>query len=336
MRGKILQILREHPGEFVSGEMICQLCGVSRTAVWKQIRELEELGYRIEAVRNRGYRLLSSPDVVTAEEISSGLPTKVLGKKIYYRDQVSSTNEWAIELAHAGAEEGTLVVTEQQTGGRGRRGRPWFSPPRMGVWMSIVLRPQLPPSSAPQLTLVAAVALFRALSTLTGKRAGIKWPNDILLEEKKCCGILTEMHADHDRIHHIVIGIGINVNQQAEDFPAELRETAVSLRMVKGEPLRRAPVIQQVLADFEPLYEEYVREGGFAALREAWKEGSITLGKEVRAITPRGEIIGQAMDIDEEGALIVQKTDGTLERIHSAEILFSSGTGEEDKKDCTK
>lgn len=322
MREKILQILREHPDEYVSGEMICQACGVSRTAIWKQIRELEERGYQIDAVRNRGYRLLYSPDLVTSEEIHLGLTTHLFGREIIYRDRVESTNVLATQLAYEGAVEGTLVVADQQTGGRGRRGKVWFSPPGKGVSMSLILRPKISTAYASQLTLVAAIALNRALTRLTGHRAGIKWPNDILFNQKKCCGILTEMHADHDRIHHIVIGIGINVNMEAEEFPADLREIALSLRMVKGEPLMRAQVIQRVLTEFEPLYEQYVSEGGFSSLREEWKRESITIGKRVCAKTPRGEISGLAIDIDEVGALCIQTDEGKVERIHSAEILF--------------
>jgi BirA family transcriptional regulator, biotin operon repressor / biotin---[acetyl-CoA-carboxylase] ligase len=323
MRDKILKILREHQDEYVSGEMICQACGVSRTAVWKHMRELEERGYQIDAVRNRGYRLLYSPDVVTPEEIILGLKTDVLGREIVYRDQVESTNALATELAYQGASEGTLVVADQQTGGRGRRGRAWFSPPGKGVWMSLILRPKLSPAYASQLTLVAAIALSRAFSSLTGQQAGIKWPNDILFGSRKCCGILTEMHADHDRIHHIVLGIGINVNMESSEFPEELRDIAVSLRIVKGEPLERSKVIQSVLTCLEPLYLQYVREGGFSSLREEWKRESITIGRNVRAVTPRGEFEGTAVDIDEAGALCLKTKNGEIIRIHSAEILFN-------------
>jgi BirA family transcriptional regulator, biotin operon repressor / biotin---[acetyl-CoA-carboxylase] ligase len=323
MKETILKLLREHPNEYVSGERICQACGVSRTAVWKHIQELEKRGYQIEAVRNRGYRLLFSPDVITAEEIALGLKTKVLGREIVYRDQVDSTNALATELAFQGAPEGTLVVADQQMGGRGRRGRSWFSPPGKGVWMSLILRPSLSTAYASQLTLVAAIALSRALTALTGKQAGIKWPNDILFGDKKCCGILTEMHADHDRIHHIVLGIGINVNMEEQEFPEELRSIASSLRIVKGEPLVRSQVIQTVLAQLEPLYEQYVKAGGFSTLREEWKRESLTLGKKIRAVVPRGEIEGIAVDIDEAGALCVRTADGDIQRIYSAEILFN-------------
>jgi BirA family transcriptional regulator, biotin operon repressor / biotin---[acetyl-CoA-carboxylase] ligase len=319
----ILHMLRENPGKFVSGEAMCQYCGVSRTAIWKHIKELQDAGYRIEAVRNKGYRLLQAPDLVTASEIREGLTTQVLGQSIVYRDTIDSTNTLAQQLAADGALDGTLVIADEQTAGRGRRGRQWFSPPHSGVWMSLILRPQLPLAHAAQITLATAVALSRALTRVTGVHAGIKWPNDILFDGKKCCGILTEMHAEFDQVHYLVVGIGINVNVPAEDFPPELASIATSLQAIKGEPLSRAKVVRTVLEEFEPLYRRYVSEGGFATLRDDWKKSNITLGKEIVAQTAQGEIRGRALDIDEFGVLMVERGDGQVEKIYSADILFA-------------
>ncbi|HEU4963711.1 MAG TPA: biotin--[acetyl-CoA-carboxylase] ligase [Bacilli bacterium] len=319
----ILHMLRERPSDFVSGEAMCQSLGVSRTAVWKHIKDLQDAGYKIEAVRNRGYRLVDTPDLVTAAEVREGLTTSLLGQPIIYRDSIDSTNILAQQLASEGAVEGTLVIADEQTSGRGRRGRNWFSPPHSGVWMSLILRPNLPIAHAAQVTLVAAVALARALTQLTGQNAGIKWPNDILFDQKKCCGILTEMKADHDRIHHLVVGIGINVNVPEADFPEELSKIATSLQAVKGSPIPRAQVVQTVLAEFEPLYRRYVEHGGFATIRDDWKKQSITIGRDVVAQTGQGEVRGKALDIDEFGVLFVEKADGTVEKIFSADILFA-------------
>jgi len=322
MRTLIIAMLRAEPRGFVSGEAMCQAAGVSRTAVWKHIKELQDAGYEIEAVRNKGYRLVESPDLVTAAELRDGLNTNLFGSAIVYRESVDSTNTLAQQLALNGASEGTLVIAEKQTVGRGRRGRQWFSPPHSGIWMSLILRPQLPLAHAAQITLAAAVALCKALTKVTGVQAGIKWPNDILFGKKKCCGILTEMHAEFDQIHHLVVGIGINVNVPEGDFPDELKEIATSLQAIKGERLSRARVVQTVLAEFEPLYRRYVAQGGFSALRDEWKANNITLGRNVVAQTAQGTITGKALDIDDFGVLMIQCPDGSTEKVYSADILF--------------
>lgn len=326
MQETILHMLREEPGRFVSGEAMCQACGVSRTAIWKHIKELQDAGYRIEAVRNKGYRLVEAPDLVTAAEIREGLTTTLLGQSIAYRDSIDSTNSLAQHLALNGAPEGTLVIADEQTSGRGRRGRQWFSPPHSGVWMSLILRPQLPLAHAAQITLVAAVALCQALTRVTGVRAGIKWPNDILFDGRKCCGILTEMHAEFDQIHHLVVGIGINVNVPQEEFPDDLQKIATSLQAIKGSRISRAQVVRTVMEEFEPLYRQYVTNGGFGTLRDAWKANNITLGNQIIAHTARGDLEGKAVDIDEFGVLLLEKADGTQEKIYSADIAVISKT----------
>ncbi|KEO84288.1 biotin--[acetyl-CoA-carboxylase] ligase [Tumebacillus flagellatus] len=320
MQGTILHMLRETPGGFVSGEAMCQACGVSRTAIWKHIKDLQDAGYQIEAVRNKGYRLVESPDLVTAAEIREGLQTTLIGQSIIYRESLDSTNTLAQQMANQGAPEGTVVIADEQTSGRGRRGRQWFSPPHSGIWMSLILRPELPLAHAAQITLVAAVALCQALSRATGVKAGIKWPNDILFNGKKCCGILTEMHAEFDQIHHLVVGIGINVNIPQADFPDELQSIATSLQAIRGEKLARAEVVRTVLEEFEPLYRRYVNNGGFGSLRDAWKANNITLGNRIVAHTARGDIEGKALDIDEFGVLLMEKDNGEQEKIYSADI----------------
>ncbi|WP_018133278.1 biotin--[acetyl-CoA-carboxylase] ligase [Effusibacillus pohliae] len=322
MKEQILKLLRDNQDRYISGEEICQHFNVSRTAIWKHVKDLQEAGYEIDAVRNKGYRLLSIPDVVLAAEIRAGLQTKRMGQHVVDLQTIDSTNVLAAKLAEAGEPEGTLVIADRQTGGKGRRGKPWFSPPGTGIWMSLILRPKLPMAHAPQLTLVAAVAVSQALTEATGRKAGIKWPNDIFFDDRKCCGILTEMNMESEEINHVILGIGINVNQTESDFPDELRSIATSLRIVTGNHMRRAPLVQRILERFEGLYDQYVEHGTFAPIREQWKRQSITLGRYVSAHTPRGILTGLAVDIDEMGALILQNQDG-LQKVYSADIQMS-------------
>ncbi|MFC4768962.1 biotin--[acetyl-CoA-carboxylase] ligase [Effusibacillus consociatus] len=322
MKEQILKLLRANPDNYISGEEICRRFDVSRTAIWKHIKDLQEEGYQIDAVRNKGYRLVSIPDLVTAAEILEGLQTKRMGQHIVHLKVVDSTNVVAAKLADEGEPEGTLVISDQQTGGKGRRGRPWFSPPGTGIWMSLVLRPQLPMAHAPQLTLVAAVAVSQALTEVTGSQAGIKWPNDILFDDRKCCGILTEMNMESEEITSVILGIGINVNQVRSDFPEEIQGIATSLREITGHPIPRASVVQRILEKFETLYDQYVENGSFACIRDQWKKQSITLGRHVSAATSRGIITGVAVDIDEMGALVVETEQGQ-QKVYSADIQVS-------------
>lgn len=322
MKEEILKLLRSHRHEYISGEEICKRFDVSRTAIWKHIKDLQDEGYRIDAVRNKGYRLLTVPDLVTAAEIKEGLRTKRMGQHIMALKTVDSTNVLAAKLAEEGELEGTLVIADQQSGGKGRRGKPWHSPAGSGIWMSLILRPCLAMAQAPQLTLVAAVAVSQALTALTGKKAGIKWPNDILFDDRKCCGILTEMNMESEEITHVILGIGINVNQTSSDFPEELRDIATSLREVTGTAITRAAVVQNILERFELLYDQYIESGSFAPFREQWKQQSTTLGRHISAHTPRGIITGTAVDIDDMGALLVDTGDG-IQTVFSADIQMS-------------
>ncbi|BCJ85423.1 biotin--[acetyl-CoA-carboxylase] ligase [Effusibacillus dendaii] len=319
MKERILQLLRTHQTDYISGEEICKQFSVSRTAIWKHIKELQDEGYPIDAVRNKGYKLLALPDLVTAAEIREGLMTERMGQKILSLKTVDSTNVLAAKMADEGASEGMLVISDMQTGGKGRRGKSWFSPSGTGIWMSLVLRPKLSFSQAPQLTLVAAVAVSQAISQHMGKKAGIKWPNDILLDDKKCCGILTEMNIRSEEIDYVILGIGLNVNQTADDFPEELRSTATSLRIYSGTPYKRASVVQSILERFETLYDSYVKQGSFATIREQWKAQSVTIGKRVSAYLAEGIITGTAVDIDDVGALILETENGQR-KVYSADI----------------
>lgn len=304
-------------GGFVSGQELSELLGVSRTAIWKAIRQLEEAGYEIEAVRNKGYRLVSEPDLLTAEAIAAKLSTEWAGEKILSFAEIDSTNNEAKRQAEAGAGHGMLAVSEVQTAGRGRMGRPWSSPAGSGIWMSLLLRPPLAPIQASGLTLVMALAVREAIVTMTGTDCGIKWPNDIVSEGRKVCGILTEMSAEPDRINHVVIGVGINVTD--DSFPEEIRDRAISIWQICGQKIRRAELIAEILKSFECFYDRYLQHGDMSALLEEYNAALINRGRRVRVLDPAGEYEAVAEGILPSGALVVLK-DGQREEIISGEV----------------
>lgn len=320
-RKKLLELFSEAKGDFISGQKISDILGCSRTAVWKHIEDLRKEGFELEAVRRLGYRIVSTPDKITANEIRLGLKTEVLGQVIHYEEEVTSTQKIAHQLAQEGAAEGTLVVSELQTAGRGRMDRKWFSPKGTGVWMSLILRPPIPPQKTPQLTLLTAVAIAQAIQEVTGLVPDIKWPNDILINGKKCVGILTELQADPDRVHSVIIGIGMNVNQTREQFPEDIRELATSLAIEKEEKIKRAELIQEVLGKMETLYRQYLQHG-FLPIKLLWEGYAISIGKEITARMLNGTIRGVARGITEEGVLMLEDADGVVHYIHSADISF--------------
>jgi len=315
----LLQLFMDKPGEYVSGENISQELGVSRTAIWKQIRKLEAAGYQFEASRRLGYRLLSVPDMLAVETLKSKLEAKVFGHQIHYFETVESTQNLARAAAEAGALEGTLFLAEQQVKGRGRMGRGWISPRGKGIWMSMVLRPSVPIHFAPQLTLLTAVALCRSLKRLTGLQIGIKWPNDLLIEGKKISGILLESAAEDERLRYVIAGIGISVNLEEADYPAELLEKATSLRISGEQKWSREEIIADFLKEWEQLYFLY-QEQGFSPIVTLWEALSVSLGKTVRLVTPQGDIVGVPIGLDESGAIRIQLEDGSIKPVFSAEM----------------
>ncbi|MBD2869692.1 biotin--[acetyl-CoA-carboxylase] ligase [Paenibacillus arenilitoris] len=315
----LLQLFTASPGEYVSGERISHELGVSRTAIWKQIRKLEAAGYRFEASRRLGYRLLSAPDFLSAEELCARMQTERFGRPFQLFDTVDSTQNTARAAAEDGAAEGTLVIAEQQSSGRGRMGRGWISPRGKGIWMSMVLRPSVPIHFAPQLTLLTAVALCRSLRRITGLSIGIKWPNDLLIEGKKISGILLESAAEDERLKYIIAGIGISVNLEENDYPDELKDKATSLRIAGGRKLDRTEVIAGFLKEWEQLYELY-REQGFGPIVTLWEALSVSLGKKVRLITPQGDVAGTPVALEESGAIRVRLDDGSHKSVFSAEM----------------
>lgn len=317
MKGEILKLLKESDG-YLSGQELCERFGVSRTAVWKVINQLKEEGYEIEAIRNKGYILKSVSDVLSKEELESSLKTRWAGKEIHYFDRTDSTNIQARLAGEAGASNGTLAVAEIQDGGRGRRGRNWISPAGVGVWMSLLLRPEISPVSASMLTLVMALAAQKGIKEATGIESQIKWPNDLVLNKKKICGILTEMGTEFMEIKYVVIGTGINVNQ--EEFPEELRKTATSLYLETGKKYHRSRIIERILEALEEYYGIFVKTEDMSALLEEYNEKLVNQGQEVCVLDPKGEYRGLCQGITKTGGLLVELSDGTVTEVISGEV----------------
>lgn len=311
---RILELLRRREG-FLSGEDIGRELSITRAAVWKGIKKLREEGYEIEAVTNRGYRLTNPETMYNKRELEQGLKTKTMGQSIYFYEETDTTNNRARELALEGAPEGTLVVAEKQTAGRGRRGKVWESPLGTGIWMSLVLRPQIMPAEASVLTLLCGLATAEAIEVETGLSAGIKWPNDILINGKKAVGILTEMDCEMSQVHFVIPGIGINVNTTS--FPPEIADIATSLYLECGKTVSRRRLVHKVLERLEEHYETFLRTGSFTAMLEDYRKHCITLGKEVHVLG-REPFFAEALDITPEGELLVRRADNGKE-----EVVFS-------------
>ncbi len=305
----ILAFLADGADDFISGEALSDKLGLSRTAVWKYVESLRQKGYRIEAIAARGYRLVEVPDRITPLELAPLLTTRDIGRLIHYRDSVTSTNAVAFRMATDGASHGEVVIAEEQTEGKGRRGRSWISPAGLNLYFSVILRPDLPPQRAPEITLVAAVAAAEALRGL-GAPAGIKWPNDLMIGGKKVGGILTELSSDPDRIHFAILGMGFNLNAPASQYPAEIAEKATS---------RRAQFAVDLWARLE-MWLELHADDGFAKIREAWRQLCVTLGEEVAVRTGDEQVVGKAEDIDETGALVILTADRGKQRVLAGDV----------------
>lgn len=320
MKTIIVSLLKERYPEFVSGEELSKIINTSRTAVWKHIRNLRENGYEIESYPKLGYRLLHTPDKLFDHELAQVLKTQVLGRTIVYREKIGSTNELAKEIARTGSPKGTLVVAEEQTEGKGRMGRFWHSPGGRGLWFSLILRPAISPADASKITLVTAVGVAKAIRELTGIKAGIKWPNDILIDGRKTAGILTEINAELDRINYLIVGIGINVSLRAEGVP-ELAQIATSLEEHSGSPVSRIRLLSMILENLDSLYQRF-ETGDFLTILEDWKKMSVTLNHMVKVTSLRDTDEGIAVDIDVDGALLIRKNDGTIKRVYSGEVTL--------------
>ncbi|WP_066634362.1 biotin--[acetyl-CoA-carboxylase] ligase [Desulfolucanica intricata] len=319
MKNKILTFLKNFESQYISGEEICKSLGVSRTAVWKHIQSLKEEGYIIESQPRKGYCLMETPDRLYPEEVKRGLLTDTIGRDIRYFERVDSTNNIAKDLARQGAAEGTVVVAEEQLGGRGRLGRSWCSPYGKGVWMSVVLRPVVRPEVASQITILTAVAVARAVRSVCSIVPGIKWPNDLYMAGKKLCGILTEMSAEPDRVNYVVVGIGINTSSLGDSAPPEIRNKVTSLADGTGKGVSRIILMQEILRELEICYQSW-QVKGFQHILVEWKELCQSLHRSVTVVTLNGTFSGWAEDIDDSGALLLRLSDGRIKKFISGDV----------------
>jgi len=316
---KLIQLLIQNATVVVPGPKIASEIGVTRATVWDWIEKLRELGVEIKGLPATGYQLAKLPDVLVPALLGPELGEGEIGHKIVHYFRLDSTNAVALRMASAGARHGTVVVAEEQTAGRGRFGRTWYSEKSTGIYVSVILRPPLAPSAAPALTLMAGVAAQAAVERATGLVADIRWPNDLLLNGKKMCGILTEMSAEVDRLHAVVIGIGINVNHRG--IPDELRPIATSLRIEGGKNYSRVQILAALLREIEQQYELLLREGNQAILGRWTAASSYARGKRVRVLTGSSEFHAVTSGIDPSGALRIRRDDGREESLVAGEIV---------------
>ncbi len=309
MKQKILKILTEND-DYISGEKISEMLDISRAAVWKHIKKFKEDGYVIESVTNKGYRLISSPDIISENGIKSGLKTDFIGQNLVIFDETDTTNERA--KAASDLPDGSVFIAEVQTRGKGSRGRSWVSPRGEGIWLSILLKPDISPLEVSQITLVTGLAVCRAI----GLGSMIKWPNDIVIGGKKICGTLTEMSAEMNAVNYVVCGTGINVN--TESFSEEIKDRATSMYLEGGAKFERNKIIAKFLNEFEKLYKIFIKKG-LAAILDDYKKNCITIGREVSVIFKKATVIGTAVDVDESGALVVE-TDSGIIHVTSGEV----------------
>jgi BirA family biotin operon repressor/biotin-[acetyl-CoA-carboxylase] ligase len=321
MDEEILRLLRDHSPQFLSGEEISHRLEVSRTAVWKRIRRLRAHGYEIEASTRLGYRLIGSPDLLTPSEIKPILKTTWLGKTIHHFGTLDSTNAQAYRLALNGAEEGEVVISESQEKGKGRLGRQWFSPPFLNLYLSVILRPKIPPHQASLITLMAAVATADAIRHFSGLLPLIKWPNDILLRDRKIAGLLNEIHSEIDRIHFVILGIGVNLNTDESMFSKDLRAAATSLRIEMGQTISRKVFLQVLLQELERWYSIFINEGSLAILK-AWRSRARIKGRRVNVTSFGERLAGVAMDVDSDGALILETEPGKRRRVVAGDVEY--------------
>lgn len=315
MQEKIIELLKRKE-DYLSGEEISHRLGISRQGLWKHIQELKDIGYEIVAVPHLGYRLISSPDRLFPSEINRNLNTKFVGKKIYYFDEVASTMDTAVDLGIKGACEGTLILSESQMKGRGRLGREWFSPKYKGIYLSLILKPKILPQQAPMITFLAAISICEAIKKTCQTDTQIKWPNDIVVNHKKLGGILTELNAEMDEVRSLVIGIGLNVNNDKKSlFP-----TAVSLKEIKKEQVSRVELLQDVLRRIESNYLLFGNKGS-AVIIDRWRDFNVTLGRRVKIIYHHKSIEGEAIDIDSDGGLLVRQDSGLTQKVTAGDVI---------------
>ncbi|MFD1038665.1 biotin--[acetyl-CoA-carboxylase] ligase [Virgibacillus byunsanensis] len=320
-RNRLIELLANAKEQYISGQNLSEKLNISRSAVWKHMKELEKDGYNIEGVSKKGYRILEYPDKLSANTLQWGLNTKWLGKTIIHKSVTPSTQQVAHQAVQEDAVHGTVIIADEQTKGKGRMNRSWHSAKGKGIWMSIVLKPEIPPHLAPQLTLLSATILAETLAEFTALEPKIKWPNDIFIHNKKTAGILTEMQAEQDQIQYVVIGMGINVNQDVDEIPEDLRGKATSLQIESTNSWNITELIQHILVKFEDAYSKYI-ENGFSDVKVIWERYGYKIGEIVTIKTMRESWKGKFLGIAEDGALLTTK-DGEIKKLYSAEIEWN-------------
>ncbi|WP_026885302.1 biotin--[acetyl-CoA-carboxylase] ligase [Clostridium beijerinckii] len=320
MEDKILNELKKSQN-YVSGEYLSSTLNVSRTAIWKHMKNLKLKGYIIEGISNKGYKLLNSPDLLNKNEILPLLETSDIGKNIVYFDEIDSTNIKAKELAQKDIEHGTIVIAEKQTLGSGRFNRKWVSP-NGGLWFSLILRPKLPPTEAPKITQIAAASVYKTLSNF-GINSTIKWPNDILLNDKKFCGILAEMKCDMDSVHYLVLGIGMNINIDEGDFDDIIKPIATSLKIEYDKEFRRSEILSDFLNNFEVLYNNFINKLDLSETISICRNHSNILGRKAKLITYNNEEIVTCVSVSDNGDLMVIDSNGNEKAVITGEISFN-------------
>ncbi|MCF6266804.1 MAG: biotin--[acetyl-CoA-carboxylase] ligase [Desulfuromusa sp.] len=319
-RDKIIGLFRTCPNQYLSGQEISRLLDISRAAVWKQVEVLRELGFEIEAKHSLGYRLLAAPDLLLASEIERGLNCQLIGRSVISFPETDSTNVRARRLAEEGAIEGTVVVADRQSAGRGRLGRRWESPPGVNLYCSILLRPQIPVQQAPQLTFLTAVAVAETLQELCQFSAEVKWPNDILINGAKISGLLNEMNAETEQIHFVILGVGVNLNMTESQFPDGLNYPATSVFMETGQPIDRLNFLQFFLQRLDLYYSEFLQEG-FTPIRHRWESLCHIMNKQVEVDRGNRCLRGTVVGLEADGALRLQQQDGQIEKILAGDVI---------------
>ena len=317
---KIIHILKANEGRFVSGEIISREVGITRAAIWKRISTLKSMGYVIDARQNMGYRLMRSPDILTPAEVSFRLGTRVVGSEIRYYPVLESTNAEAFRAASEGGKDGLVILTDHQTGGKGRLNRTWFSFRRQSISMSVVLRPKIVPYLATMLTYMAGIALYETIYALTAVKPAIKWPNDILMNGKKVAGVLCELSSETDVVNFAIIGVGVNLNVRKNKFPEEIRDISTSIYEETKKRTKRVAFVKELLRQLDYWYGVFLREGGGNRILLDWKERSKIVGQNVQISSFDEEITGSVVDVDSYGALIVETKEGERKRVIAGDL----------------
>ena len=320
-RNKLIQILSENTDTYISGQEISEKLNISRNSVWKHMKALERDGYEIEGIPRKGYRIIKTPDKVSDNTIKWGLETEWLGHSIIHKPTGTSTQNLLHQAAQEDAPHGTVAILDEQTEGRGRMRRKWQSASNKGMWMSILLRPEIPPQEAPQLTLLTATVLADVLKHEWNVEPMIKWPNDLLLDKKKVAGILTEMQAEQDQIQYVVIGIGLNINHTEDDLPETVSYPATSLYLETGELWSIQDIIQYFLHRFEKAYDEFLLHG-FSTVKEKWESYGFKIGKQIKIKTMNDEKDAIFQGIADDGALLIRDETGGTKKMYSGEIQW--------------